>query len=134
MFRAILNAFRREPWNCKERYGVSPEVLLATALQLVPEGSLLEVSFEEAGVIPAEYTRSAEHRALISRDGDSFLVSAEFSGRYGEDLKNLRVAVPEIYCLIGSDMILLSVVNRSEILDGAKPFLKLLDARLGRAV
>lgn len=131
MFRAILKAFRRDPWSCNERYGVSAEVLLATALQLAPEGSLLEVSFEDLGVVPDEYTRSEVHKALISRHGDSFFVNAEFSEKYGDDLRNLRVAVPEIYCLIGADMILLAVVNRSEIVDFSAPFMRRLDVRLG---
>ena len=132
MIRAILKAIRREPWTCKERYGVSPEVLLATALQLAPEGSLLEVSFEDVGVVPAEFARSAKHKELISRDGESFTVNAEFSGKYGDDLKCLRVAVPVMYCLIGADVILLTVVNRNEIIDGSTPFIKLLDDFFGR--
>lgn len=133
MFRAILKALRPEPWTFKERYGVSPEVLLATALQLAPEGSLLEVSFEDVGVVPAGLARSAKHKKLISRAGESFLINAEFSGKYGDDLKCLRVTVPVMYCLIGADVILLSVVNRNEIIDGSTAFTKLLDDFFGRS-
>lgn len=132
MFRIILNALRRESWNCNDRYGVPPETLLAAALQLASDGSLLEVSYEDVGVIPIEYTRSRDHKGVISLNGESFPVSPDFSKKYCDALKNSRVAVPDTYCLIESDTILLTVVNRCQILDYSKPFLKKLETRLTR--
>ena len=133
MFRAILKAFRRESWNCDDRYGVPPETLLAAALQLTSDGGLLEVSYEDVGVAPIEYSRSRDHKGVISPKGESFRVSPDFSARYCDDLNNSRVAVPDTYCLIESDTILLAVVNRCEIIDYSLPFLKLLETRLTRA-
>lgn len=134
MFRSILKIFRRESWNCNDRYGVSPEAFLIIALELTSKGALFEVCFEDLEVLPMEYSRARNHQSMISHKGESFLVSADFSARYCDDLRNFRVAVPDSYCLIESNQIVLTVVNRSEILDHSTSFLKLLETRLTRSI
>lgn len=133
IFRSLLKIFRCESWNCYDRYGVFPEAFLTVALQLTSNGALFEVSPEDLGVLPIEYRRAKNHKSVISHQGESFLVSADFSARYCDDLRNFRVAVPDSYCLIESNQIVLTVVNRSEILDYSIPFLKLLETRLTRS-
>jgi hypothetical protein len=132
MYRAILKFLQHESWDCNTRYGVSPESLLMSALQLTPEGGLLEVSDQDVGVLPVEYSRSPHHKGVVSSEGESFRVSSDFLARYCDDLKNARVTIPDTYCLIESDTILLAVVNRCQIIDFSKQFLKKLETRLTR--
>lgn len=127
MLSRLFKLFRKESFDCVIRYGLTPKEFLIAGLELSPAGTVLEVSDIDFGLLPEIFVRIGNYRSLIfGKGGEAFGVDDVFIGR----IREYDGVIPDVYCLVGEEAILLSVVNQSEILDFSRDFFARLDSRL----
>jgi hypothetical protein len=127
MLSRLFQLFKKESFDCVGRYGITPKEFLMAGLKLSPTGSVLEVSDIDFGLLSKNFIRIADYKSLIfGSGGEAFNVDDIFI----DQLRAYDGIIPDVYCLLGDDTILLSVINHGEILDFSRNCLTRLDNNL----